>query len=106
MIVHKGPFVRNAYLAYSWVVFSVDAPIVEFDGETMIMIDFERQMNTLTTHTDDINLQFKTESLYGPLFEAVSTAEKQYFRVELENGLIKIRTNINRASQPPRDAVC
>lgn len=69
------------------------------------MIDFERQMNTLTTHTDDINLQFKTESLYAPLFVAVSTAEKQYFRVELENGLIKVSTNMNKASKPPRDAV-
>ncbi|EUB57117.1 Neurogenic locus notch protein [Echinococcus granulosus] len=82
-----------------------DAPIVDFDGETVIMIDFERQMNTLTTHTDDINLQFKTDSLYAPLFVAVSTAEKQYFRVELENGLIKVSTNMNKASKPPRDAV-
>ncbi|VDD74833.1 unnamed protein product [Mesocestoides corti] len=81
-----------------------DAPIVDFDGETVLMIDFERQMNTLTTHTDDINLQFKTESLYAPLFVAVSTAEKQYFRVELENGLIKVSTNMNKASKPPRDA--
>ncbi|VUZ40078.1 unnamed protein product [Hymenolepis diminuta] len=81
-----------------------DAPIVEFDGETVLMIDFERQMNTLTTHTDDINLQFKTESLYSPLFVAVSTAEKQYFRVELENGLIKVTTNMNKASNPPRDS--
>lgn len=69
------------------------------------MIDFERKMNTLTTHTDDINLQIKTDSLYAPLFVAVSTAEKQYFRVELENGLIKVSTNMNKASNPPRDAV-
>ena len=69
------------------------------------MIDFERQMNTLTTHTDDINLQFKTERFNAPLFVAVSTAEKQYFRVELVNGLIKVTTNMNKASKPPRDAV-
>ncbi|KAF8561646.1 hypothetical protein P879_01399, partial [Paragonimus westermani] len=72
-----------------------DAPILEMDGEMVLLIDFERQLNTLTTHTDDISLQFKTTQSSTPLFYAVSPADKSYFRVDLVGGRIRIQTNIN-----------
>ncbi|CAI2732736.1 unnamed protein product [Schistosoma spindalis] len=78
-----------------------DAPILEMDGDMVYVVDFEEQINKLITHTDDISLQFKTETnLYGqtdhlPLFYSVSRADKSYFRVDLVNGQIRVQTNIN-----------
>ncbi|KAL7055110.1 hypothetical protein AAHC03_024320 [Spirometra sp. Aus1] len=80
-----------------------DSPVVQFDGETVVLLDFERQMNTLTTHTDDIDIQFRTKSPDAPIFNAVSTVERQFLRVDLQAGRIKVTTNINRASNPGRE---
>ncbi|KAF7259921.1 hypothetical protein EG68_03801 [Paragonimus skrjabini miyazakii] len=73
-----------------------DAPILEMDGEMVLLIDFERQLNTLTTHTDDISLQFKTTQSSTPLFYAVSPADKSYFRVDLEFFLASSHLNDNQ----------
>ncbi|KAG5441064.1 Neurexin-3, variant 2 [Clonorchis sinensis] len=72
-----------------------DAPILEMDGEMVYLIDFDRQLHTMTTHTDDISLQFRTQQSNAPLFYAVSPADKSYFRVDLSGGRIRIQTNIN-----------
>ncbi|CAH8652770.1 unnamed protein product [Dicrocoelium dendriticum] len=72
-----------------------DSPVLDMDGEMALLIDFERGSNTLTTHTDDISLQFRTQQSTVPLFYAVSPADKSFFRVDLIGGLIRIQTNIN-----------
>ncbi|VDN40856.1 unnamed protein product [Dibothriocephalus latus] len=87
------------------IVLTNYSPIVNFDGETVVMLDFERQMNTLTTHTDDIDIQFRTKNPDGPIFNAVSSVERQFLRVDLQGGQIKVTTNINRASNPGREQV-
>ncbi|CAL8109085.1 unnamed protein product [Calicophoron daubneyi] len=73
-----------------------DAPILEMDGEMVLLIDFERQMNTLTTHTDDISLQFRTKDLNTPLFYAVSPTDRSYFLASLYNGRLQVSTNIHQ----------
>ncbi|VEL24951.1 unnamed protein product [Protopolystoma xenopodis] len=65
------------------------------DGDTVYLIDFEEMQHTLTTHRDDISLQFKTEMMTTPLFHAVSSVDEQFFRVELVGGRIVVRTNMN-----------
>ncbi|CAH8624733.1 unnamed protein product [Heterobilharzia americana] len=83
-----------------------DAPILEMDGDMVYVVDFEQQINKLITHTDDISLQFKTDTpisghaSYLPLFYSVSRADKSYFRVDLVDGQIRIQTNINHKGKP------
>lgn len=67
------------------------APYLGFTGNEHLRINIQP---TRRTHTNDISLRFRTPKGDGLLFGVSSKSSDAYLNVFLENGQIKLETNL------------
>ena len=67
------------------------APFIGFTGNDHLRINIKP---TRRTHTNDISLRFRTPKEDGLLFGVSSALSDAYLNTFLENGQIKLETNL------------
>jgi len=65
--------------------------MVAYTGSQSSVISLQPRLNT---HTNDISLRFRTPKRTGLLFVASSRGLTDYIRAFLDDGLLKLQTNI------------
>lgn len=68
-----------------------DAWTALFNGSVWGRLDFSR---TLQSHSDDLSLRFRSPLRDGLLFETFARGSNAFLRCSLENGRIKVETNL------------
>ena len=72
-------------------VLFTDAWTALFNGSMWTRLDFSRP---LKSHSDDLYLRFRSPQKDGLLFETAATGSNTFLRGSLENGRVKVETNL------------
>ena len=75
----------------------LDASIVTFDGDQFVKI---KMLRPHPTHVNDMSLRFKTPIANNTLVSILSPLEDTYFRLLLEEGRLKLLTNLGDTQEP------
>ena len=78
---------------YNYVVYFSEAPIITFEGLDYIRIQIDPM---LTTHRNDFSLRFKSPLDHGFLFKTTNDMNDDTMTVVLQDGRVKIVTDIDR----------
>jgi len=70
--------------------------MIAYTGSQSSVVSLQPLLNT---HTNDISLRFRTPKRTGLLFVASSRGMTDYIRAFLEDGLLKLQTNIGGVLQ-------
>lgn len=76
-----------------------DAHFVGFTGQEYLRINIHP---TYRSHTNDISLRFRTPKESGLLFSTSNRGPGDYLNAFLENGQVKLETNLGGGNQVSR----
>lgn len=90
-IIYSGILLRLLACILVVCSFVLVAPFVAFSGQQYLRVNVQP---TYRSHTNDISLRFKTLKDSGLLFETSNRAADDRLSAMLENGQVKVETNL------------